>query len=70
MIDGNLWELFGNVLAQRSDEGQFLFRQLPSMFRDIPEKKWSITPDEPRTVRDFGIDPAQDLLILVAPPRR
>ncbi|KAF5375119.1 hypothetical protein D9758_000438 [Tetrapyrgos nigripes] len=67
---GNLWELFGNVFAQNTQEGKFVFRQLPSGLRNIPEKVWTVQPDEPSGVRDFGMDPAQDLLVLLKAPVR
>uniref|UniRef100_A0A0W0FGW4 F-box domain-containing protein n=1 Tax=Moniliophthora roreri TaxID=221103 RepID=A0A0W0FGW4_MONRR len=68
MAGGSLWELFGNVLAQQDDSGSILFRQLPSRYRGIEEKEWRIQPDIPR-VRDFGMDPSQDLLVLIEAPR-
>ncbi|KAK7059119.1 Amino-acid acetyltransferase, mitochondrial [Paramarasmius palmivorus] len=68
MAGGGLWELFGNVLAQQDVEGWLMFRQLPSRYRGIEEREWKVKPDISR-VRDFGIDPSQDLLVLIEAPR-
>ncbi|KAJ4490426.1 hypothetical protein J3R30DRAFT_3278775 [Lentinula aciculospora] len=65
-----LWELFGNVLAQNTLDGSFVFVQLPSEYRKIPEREWRVKPNTPRFVRDFGMDPSQDLLVLIETPRR
>ncbi|KAF9270047.1 hypothetical protein L218DRAFT_982719 [Marasmius fiardii PR-910] len=67
MAGGSLWELFGNVLAQQDLSGGLIFRQLPSRYRGIQDKEWRVTPDF--RARDFGIDPSQDLLVLVEAPR-
>ncbi|KAK1228646.1 hypothetical protein PQX77_008240 [Marasmius sp. AFHP31] len=67
MAGGNIWELFGNVLAQKDREGWLMFRQLPSRYRGIEDKEWRVKPDF-RT-RDLGMDPSQDLLVLVEAPR-
>ncbi|KAL0578615.1 Amino-acid acetyltransferase, mitochondrial [Marasmius crinis-equi] len=67
MEDGNIWELFGNVLAQRNRAGWLMFRQLPSRSRGIEEREWKVKPQI--RVRDMGMDPSQDLLVLVEAPR-
>lgn len=68
MLDGGLWELYGGVLAQTSLSGDIKFRQLPSDFRSIEEEDWTVSGfDFP--LRDFGIDPSQDLLVLVEGPK-
>ncbi|KAJ3746332.1 hypothetical protein DFH05DRAFT_1484752 [Lentinula detonsa] len=69
MQGAGLWELFGNVLAQNTSGGSFDFVQLPSESRKIPERKWMVKPDTPRLVRDFGMDPSQDLLVLIELPQ-
>ncbi|KAJ3761753.1 hypothetical protein EV360DRAFT_79966 [Lentinula raphanica] len=69
MARAGLWELFGNVLAQNTMDGSFAFVQLPSESRGIPERIWTVKPDTPAEVRDFGIDPSQDLLVLIDIPR-
>ncbi|PFH54809.1 hypothetical protein AMATHDRAFT_134646 [Amanita thiersii Skay4041] len=68
---GDLWELYGNVLAQNtSDSSRLLFYQLPSRYRGIKRRDWSVDVRQYR-LRDFGMDPAQNLLVLVEyPPRQ
>jgi hypothetical protein len=69
MFRGGLWELYGNVLAQITSNGHTLhFKQLPSQSRAIEEKAWTVNVTQFR-VRDFAIDPAQDLLIIVEQPQ-
>ncbi|KIK52146.1 hypothetical protein GYMLUDRAFT_180465 [Collybiopsis luxurians FD-317 M1] len=70
MITAGLWELFGNVLAQNSLDRSLTFVQLPSAYRDIPERQWTVRPEKPAVFRDFGMDPSQDLLVLIEIPRR
>lgn len=70
MKGSNLWELFGNVLAQKNVGQSFTFVQLPSAYRNIPEREWTVVVETPKRVRDFGIDPSQDLLMLIELPRR
>ena len=64
---GGLWELYGGVLAQGHHSG-ITFRRLPSTYRSIEPAEWSID-DISHPLRDFGMDPAQDLLVLVESPR-
>ncbi|KAG2159693.1 uncharacterized protein EDB93DRAFT_1073686 [Suillus bovinus] len=66
MMQGHIWELYGNVFAQSSTPDVLHFRQLPSKYRKIEEKEWSVTLD--MHVRDFTMDPAQDLLVLIEEP--
>jgi hypothetical protein len=68
MEDGGLWELFGGVLAQTTAEGTLTFTQLPSDLRSIDEKVWTLGPSLGLVVRDFGMDPSQDLLVLIERP--
>ncbi|KAF9462092.1 hypothetical protein BDZ94DRAFT_1261927 [Collybia nuda] len=68
MLDGGLWELYGGVLAQNSPNGEIVFRQLPSEIRSIEERDWTIGGFD-FIVRDFGMDPSQDLLVLVEDPK-
>ena len=68
MFHGGLWELYGNVLAQiTQDRCTLHFKQLASQSRGIEEKGWTVDVSQFR-VRDFGIDPAQDLLIILERP--
>ncbi|KAF8973551.1 hypothetical protein BDZ97DRAFT_1775683 [Flammula alnicola] len=68
MADGGLWELFGGVLAQTTPQGELVFHQLPSDLRGIEERSWKLGPDFGMRVRDFAIDPPQDLLVLMESP--
>lgn len=69
MSRGQVWELYGNVLAQARGPRSLAFVQLPSEIRGIVEKEWVI-PDVGFKIRDFGMDPAQDLLVLIEFPER
>ena len=64
MLGGGMWELYGGVLAQASGNRTLVFNQLPSVIRGIEEKEWRIE-DVGMTIRDFGMDPTQDLLIIM-----
>lgn len=71
MKDGGLWEIFGNVLAQMHIDQRITFVQLPSTHRNIVEQEWTVKLFEARRhIQDFGIDPNQDLLVLIEQPRR
>jgi hypothetical protein len=67
MLNGGLWELYGGVLAQ-SNGPDITYRRLPSIHRFIEEAEWTVGGFG-LPIRDFGMDPAQDLLILVESPR-
>ncbi|KAF8167746.1 hypothetical protein B0H34DRAFT_682904 [Crassisporium funariophilum] len=69
MEDGGLWELCGGVMAQSTPGGMLKFTQLPSDLRAIEEKSWTVGPDLGLHLRDFGMDPSQDLLVLIAAPQ-
>ncbi|KAI0821790.1 hypothetical protein BC628DRAFT_800527 [Trametes gibbosa] len=64
MAQGGVWELYGGVLAQGEGARTLVFRQLPSNIRGIEEREWRIE-DVGVDIRDFGMDPAQDLLVIV-----
>lgn len=68
MLQGSLYELYGGVLAQSNHLGGrgLVFRRLPSHYRSIQEQLWSLDLDF--ILRDFTLDPAQDLLVLIAQP--
>lgn len=57
------WELINGVLAFGVGR-RLRCIQLPSALRDIPEKEWFIE-DIGFTLRDFTMDPAQDLLVIL-----
>lgn len=65
MHTGGLWELYGNMLVQSKGRARrhLLFHQLPSRLRGIEERKWELRTEF--MLRDFGIDPSQDLLVLL-----
>jgi len=66
---GNVWELYGGVLAQCRRENTIMFWQLPSTYRGIGARHWSVHLDENEIkVRDFSMDPSQDLLVVVESP--
>lgn len=69
MEDGGLWELYGNVLAQRQPDNSYKFIGLRSCSRGIKERKWELDPVDV-DARDFGLDESQDLFVLVtkSPP--
>ncbi|KXN83876.1 hypothetical protein AN958_00956 [Leucoagaricus sp. SymC.cos] len=67
MRNGGLWELYGGVLAQKDREGIFHFSRLPSGIRHIEEETWQVKPDI-QGIRDFGMDPSQDLLVWITAP--
>jgi hypothetical protein len=69
MGSGRLWELYGGVLGLSTPEDALVFHQLPSDLRSIDQKIWTIGPDFGiRDMRDFTMDPAQDLLVLFETP--
>ncbi|EAU92699.2 hypothetical protein CC1G_01744 [Coprinopsis cinerea okayama7 len=68
MKRGGVWELYGGVLAQNSRMGTFYFNRLPSTIRGIKAKAWTMEPPSFQ-VRDFGMDPSQDLLVMIERPK-
>lgn len=65
---GGLWELYGGVLAQNRADGAIVFHQLPSDLRSIDARTWTLGPDFGMMIRDFAMDPSQDLLVLIESP--
>lgn len=65
MSEGLVWEVYGNVLAQARGDATLAFHQLPSDIRGIEGRRW-VLENLGVNIRDFGMDPAQDLLILLA----
>ena len=63
--EGPAWELVGGVLAQSKNSNSIEFIQLPSMLRGVQEKIWTAQLVVPHA--DFTMDPAQDLLVTIAP---
>lgn len=64
MTRGGVWEFYGGVLAQARGRETLLFKQISSKFKNIEEKDWEC--DLKLRVRDFTMDPAQDLLVVIA----
>ncbi|EIW84388.1 hypothetical protein CONPUDRAFT_100433, partial [Coniophora puteana RWD-64-598 SS2] len=62
-LDGTTWELVGGVVCAGSLTA-VAFTQLPSPLRGIERKEWSVAL-APLKVRDFTVDPSQDLLVVV-----
>lgn len=58
------WELYGGVLAQSQGERSIRFRRLPAILRGIEEKIWEVE-DVGVKIKSFGMDPAQDLLVIL-----
>lgn len=68
MLRGGVWELYGGVLAQARGKRTLCFTQLPSEIRGIPQRNWEVEVDAP--IRDFGLDPSLDLLVVIEQPSR
>lgn len=69
MTMGQIWELYGGVLAQARPGKEVLqFRQLSSRYRSIEEKTWTVDVSK-FAVRDFTMDSSQDLLVIAEKPR-
>ncbi|KAI0788515.1 hypothetical protein C8Q75DRAFT_768748 [Abortiporus biennis] len=69
MRRGGVWELYGGVLAQSRDDHGLSFRQLPSDIRGIDDVGWTLE-DLPMRIRDFSLDPSQELLVVIEKPRQ
>jgi len=65
--DTNLYELWGGVWARaRKAVGHPLTAiQLPSIVRGVETKTWNVPLMESGRLADFGMDPHQDLLVLI-----
>ena len=62
--EGSLWELYGNVWAHsKGNNDAIFFVQIPSRLRDVPLRQWTVRLDF--LMRDFGMDPSQDLLVAI-----
>ncbi|EPQ55952.1 hypothetical protein GLOTRDRAFT_138664 [Gloeophyllum trabeum ATCC 11539] len=68
-LTGNLWELCGGVLglSDRAKPATLMFRKLPAIARGIEGKEWTIE-DVGFPIRDFKMDPSQDLLVMIELP--
>jgi hypothetical protein len=61
IADDILWKCLGGVLGSAYNRS-LRFIQVPSVFRGIKEKEWTIE-DIGFRVEDFTMDPSQDLLV-------
>ncbi|KDQ64393.1 hypothetical protein JAAARDRAFT_28021 [Jaapia argillacea MUCL 33604] len=59
-----VWEIAGGVWGCTTGPRGLFFAQLPSVLRGISSREWSIQ-DVGFTIRDFTIDPSQDLLVIL-----
>ncbi|KAF8474315.1 hypothetical protein JB92DRAFT_3134718 [Gautieria morchelliformis] len=68
---GHLWELYGGVLARGVEISAttrgLAFMRLPSAAEGSPAHTWEHV-DIGVNIRDFAIDPAQDLAVVIAHP--
>lgn len=60
MLEGDTWELIGGVLGLADGPKAIMFRQLQSKLRGIPGRTWKVELNF--TLRDFTLDPTQDLI--------
>lgn len=67
MLSGQVWELYGGVFAQGRGSRAIKFWQLPSVIRGVKEEEWE-HDDLGINIRDFGMDPSQDLLVMIERP--
>ena len=67
MLMGGVWELYGGVLAQARGRETLVFKQIPSEIKGIEEKDWECHVGF--NIRDFGMDPSQDLLVCIERPQ-
>lgn len=61
------WQLYGGVLAQLRTLNSIVFMQLPSEFRGIERKEWTVN-DADFKIEDFKMDPSEDLLVMIQSP--
>ena len=62
--DLSVWELYGGVFARAVTATSLAFTRLPALHRGISEEEWSL-PDLGFIIRDFGMDPSQNLLVAI-----
>lgn len=65
MLDGGVWELYGGVLARARGRDTLVFTRLPAEIRGISERQWELTPDGMHAIRDFAMEPAYGLLVMI-----
>ena len=58
-------ELFGSVLVKRRPNRQIQIVQIPSKYRNIPKKEWTISHPVLHDVARLAVDHSQRLLIIL-----
>ncbi|KDQ56131.1 hypothetical protein JAAARDRAFT_59537 [Jaapia argillacea MUCL 33604] len=66
---GNVWELFGNVMAVKTRSGGLSFKRLAGHSRSVAAKSWDLE-NLGVEFMTFALDPSQDLLVLVETTRQ
>ncbi|KAF7968570.1 hypothetical protein HWV62_30115 [Athelia sp. TMB] len=62
-LRGDTWEFYGGVVATATG-GSIVFKQISSKLRGLPKRhEWTF--DSPGPCRDFTMEPAQDLLVIL-----
>ena len=64
IVGAGLWELAGGVFAQNLPGGGIRCRQMPSVLRGTESRTWDLE-NLGVNMRDFGMSPAEDLLVMV-----
>ena len=64
--DGPAWELAGGVLGQSVGQKQLRFNRLGSKLQSVVPHSWIVDVD--LNVRDFTMDPGQDLFVALREP--
>lgn len=65
--EGPAWELSGGVLGQSVGQKKLRFHRLGSKLSGVTPLAWAVDVDY--DVRDFTMDPAQDLVVALKEPR-
>ena len=63
------WHLYGGVLALARKPDSITFTQLPSVFRNIQKREWTIDGIG-FAIEEFKVDPSQDLLMMIQSPSK
>ena len=61
--NGGQVDINDSVLAENEDSHTLVFHRLPSQLRGVEASEWTFRVDPP--IRDFAIDPSQDLLVVI-----
>ncbi|KAH9062703.1 hypothetical protein EDB87DRAFT_1605498 [Lactarius vividus] len=55
--------IYGNIWAHSRGSDAIEFIQIPPRLHGIPMRQWTLRFNF--TLRDFGMDPSQDLLVMI-----